>query len=135
MAKISGLGWTTFSVDDAGGTARDIKNDVNSVEYSITRQVDDVTGLDLSSIERVLLLGDYSCSFDGSVNFATNASHDVLKTVASADVTRTVTAVIGGATLTVECLITDYKLSRSNSGAFKWSSSAVLANGTDPTFS
>lgn len=134
MAKQSGLGFTSFSVDDASGTARDIKNDVVSFEMSTPRQTDDVTGLDSSSIERVLLLGDYSCTMDGKVNFATNAAHDVLSTVCSADVSRTITATIAANTLTVEALVTDYKVSRQNSGAFNWSSSGVLSNGTDPTW-
>lgn len=135
MAKISGLGWTTLAVDDAGGTARDIKNDVNSFEMATPRQVDDVTGLDSSSIERVLLLGDYSASFDGTVNFATNMSHDVFSTACSADVARTITATIAANTLAVEALITDYKVNRGSNGAFKYSASAVLADGTDPTWS
>ena len=31
MAKSTGLGWTTLSVDDSGGTVRVIKNDVTNL--------------------------------------------------------------------------------------------------------
>jgi hypothetical protein len=80
MAKESGLGWTTASVDDSGGTARDLKNDLTAVNWSITRATQDATGLDKSAMERLVLLGDFSVTLDGVFNDASNVSHDVFKT-------------------------------------------------------
>ena len=45
MAKETGLGWTTLSVDDSGGTARAIINDVTNFNFSTPRGVQDVTGI------------------------------------------------------------------------------------------
>jgi len=96
--------------------------------------VQDVTGLDKSAIERLLLLADFSVTIDGVFNDGSNASHDVFKTVASADVTRTVTLVISGQTLTNECLLTDYPLTRASTGELTYSVPGVLQSGTDPTW-
>jgi hypothetical protein len=134
MAKETGLGWTTCSVDDSGSSLRALVNDVTGVSFAIPRSVQDVTGLDKSAIERLLLLSDFSVTLDGVFNDGTNASHDVFKTVASADVTRTVTLVISGQTLTNECLLTDYSLTRASTGEFTYSVPGVLQSGTDPTW-
>ena len=134
MAKESGLGWTTCSVDDSGGSLRALVNDVTGVSFAIPRAVQDVTGLDKSAIERLLLLADFSVTIDGVFNDGSNASHDVFKTVASADVARTVTMVVSGQTLTNECLLTDYPLTRASTGEFTYSVPGILQSGTDPTW-
>lgn len=134
MAKETGLGWTTCSVDDSAGSLRALVNDVTGVSFSIPRAVQDVTGLDKSAIERLLLLSDFSVTIDGVFNDASNVSHDVFKTVGSADVARTVTMVVSGQTLTNECLLTDYALTRASTGEFTYSVPAVLQSGTDPTW-
>jgi hypothetical protein len=136
MAKITGLAWTTLSVDDAGGTPRDIRNDVTSFNFATPRGVQEVTGVDKSAIERLLLLADFSLDLTGVVNTAaTTSSHAVLKTVPSTSVARTVTLVVGGATLAGELLFSDYGLTRSDKGEFTWKSTGVLADGTVPTWS
>jgi hypothetical protein len=43
--------------------------------------VQDITGLDKSANERLLLLADFSISLAGVFNDASNMSHDVFKTV------------------------------------------------------
>lgn len=134
MAKVSGLNFTNFSVDDAAGVAQDIKNDIGSFDLSITRAVDEVTGLDMTSMERLLLLGDASITIDGFTNFAADESHDVLSTVANQDVVRTVTIGVASQGFTGEYLLTDYKVSRSADAKFRWASSLVLANGVDPAW-
>src|SRR3990167_9277960 len=116
MAKESGIGWTTGSVDDSGGTARAIVNDITSLNFSTPRNVQDVTGIDKSAMERLLLLADFSIDLSGVFNDAVNRAHDVFKTVPSTSVARTVTLVISGQTLPNECLFTDYALSRPASG-------------------
>lgn len=134
MAKESGLGWTTFSVDDSGGTARAIKNDITSFPFSTPRAVQDITGVDKSAIERLLLLADFSTTPTGVFNDATNQAHDVFKTVPSTSVARTVTLTVSGQTLANECLFTDYALTRAASGELTWSAPGVLADGTVPTW-
>ncbi|MEV7140768.1 hypothetical protein [Streptomyces tauricus] len=135
MAKESGLGWTTFSVDDASGTPRDIRTDVTNLDWSMPRGVQDVTGIDKSAIERLLLLADFSGNMNGVFDDGSNLAHAVLKTVSSTSVNRTVSVGISGQTLANECLITDYALTRAASGEFTWQAPFSLADGTVPTWS
>lgn len=134
MAKQSGLGWTTCSVDDSSGTAQAIINDVTNLQYSTPRAVQEVTGIDKSAIERILLLADFSVTLNGVFNTASNMSHDVFKTIPSTSVARTVTLTIASKTLANEVLFTDYPLTRSDSGEFTWAVPGVLADGTVPTW-
>ena len=134
MAKQSGLGWTTCSVDDSSGTAQAIKNDVTNLQFSTPRAVQDVTGIDKSAIERILLLADFSITLNGVFNPATNMSHDVFKTVPSTSVNRTVTLTIASKTLANEVLFTDYPLTRSDSGELTFAVPGVLADGNVPTW-
>lgn len=132
MAKESGLGWTTCSIDNSAGVLKAIVNDVTSVEYGTPRAVQEVTGLDKSAIERIHLLADYQAQFSGVFNDATDFSHDVFKVL---DNVRTVTLAVSGQTLSTECLLTDYPLSRGDDGSLTWEVPAVLANGTVPAWS
>jgi hypothetical protein len=124
----------TVAVDDSGGSARSIENDLTSVDWAIPRAVQDVTGVDKAAIERLLLLSDFSITMNGVFNDASNVSHDVFKTVASATASRTITLVMSGQTLPAECFITDYPLSRAASGELTYSVPAVLQSGTAPTW-
>ena len=135
MAKESGLAWTTASRDDSGGTLRALVNDVLNVDFATPRNVQDSTGMDKSAMERILLLGDYSSTWNGVFNDAVNTAHDVHKTAASADATRSESLVISGQTLNTEVLLTNYALTRAASGELTWSAPAVLQNGTVPTWS
>jgi hypothetical protein len=135
MAKESGLGWTTLSVDDSGGTAKAIKNDITNLEFATPRAVQDVTGVDKSAMERLLLLADFSITLNGVFNDAADQSHAVLKTVPSSSVARTVTLAVSGQTLANEVLFTDYQLTRADSGELTWQAPGVLADGTVPTWS
>lgn len=134
MAKESGLGWTTLSVDTSGGTAKAIKNDVTNFQFATPRGVQDVTGVDKAAIERLLLLADFSITLNGVFNDATDFSHDVFKTVPSTSVARTVTLTVSGQTLANECLFTDYALTRAADGSLVWSAPGVLSDGTTPTW-
>ena len=124
----------TVAVDDSGGTARSIENDITGLDWAIPRAVQDVTGVDKAAIERLLLLSDFSLTMNGVFNDASNVSHDVLKTVASATASRTVTIVTSGQTLPNEVFITDYSMSRGSDGSLTWSAPAVLQSGTAPTW-
>lgn len=135
MAKESGLAWTTASVDDSGGSAQAIVNDFTSLSFATPRGTQDSTGLDKSAYERILLLADFSVTFTGVFNDATNMSHAVFKTVPSTSVARTVTLTHSGQTLANETLFTDYSLNRAQSGELTFSAPGVLADGTAPTWS
>ena len=135
MAKATGLGWTTLSVDDSSGTVRVIKNDVTNLSFTTPRGVQDVTGVDKSAIERLLLLADFSITLNGVFNGAANPSaHGVFSTVPSTSVNRTVTLVVNGATLPNETLFTDYQITRPQTGELTWQAPGVLADGTVPTW-
>ena len=135
MAKTSGLGQTTLSVDDSGGTARAIKNDITNWTMSTPRGVQDITGVDKSAIERLLLLADASVTLNGVFNTnGTTGAHDVFKTVPSTSVNRTVTMTVNGVTMAFEALFTDYNLTRAQSGELTWSAPGVLADGAVPTW-
>lgn len=134
MAKSSGLGWTTLSVDDAAASAQDIRNDITNLSFATPRAVQDVTGIDKSANERLLLLADFSVTLEIVFNPAANKGHAVFSTVPSTSVARTVSIGVGGKTLANECYFTDYPLQRSNSGELTASIPGVLADGTVPTW-
>ncbi len=134
MPKESGLGWTTLSVDDAASSLKDIKNDVTNFQFATPRAVQDVTGVDKSAMERLLLLADFSITLNGVFNDESDKSHDVFSSVSDTSVVRTVTLVHSGQTLSNECLFTDYALNRADDGSLTWSAPGVLANGTAPSW-
>jgi len=134
MAKSTGMGWTTLTIDDSSGTPQAIKNDITNFDLSTPRAVQDVTGVDKFAIERLLLLADFSTTLNGVFNPAANFSHDVFKTVPSTSVARTVTMVVSAKTLANETLFTDYSLKRAQDGSLVWSAPGVLADGTVPTW-
>lgn len=135
MAKESGLGWSAFTVDNSAGVAKAIVNDLVSLQFATPRGVQDVTGIDKSAIERLLLLADFSVTPAGVFNDESDKSHDVFKTVPSTSVARTTTITVSGQTLAPEVLYTDYSLSRAQSGELTWQAPGVLADGTVPTWS
>lgn len=132
MAKSSGLAWTTLNVDDSGGTPVDVRNDTTNFSFATPRAVQDVTGVDKSAFERLLLLAD----FTGQLNCVFNVSvgHDVFKTISSSSVSRTITLGIAGVSLANECLLTDYQFARGQDGALTTTVPFVLSNGTAPTW-
>jgi hypothetical protein len=135
MAKESGIGWTTLSVDDSSGTPNAIKNDVTNFQFATPRGVQDVTGVDKSAMERLLLLADFSITLNGVFNDASSQAHVTFKTVPSTSVARTVSLAVSGQTLANECLFTDYSLNRGQDGSLTWTAPGVLADGTVPTWS
>lgn len=135
MAKQTGMSWTTLSVDSSAGTPEAIKNDITNFQWATPRGVQDVTGVDKSAIERLLLLADFSITLNGVANFAASpSSHDVFSTVPSTSVARTTSLGIGGKTLAPEVLYTDYSLTRNQDGSLVWTAPGVLADGTVPTW-
>ena len=133
MAKESGIGMS-IAVDDSGGSARTISNDITDFNFSTPRGVQDITGLDKSAHETLQLLADFSITLNGVFDDASNVAHDVFKTVPSSSVARTVTITISGQSLPNETFFNDYSLSRSATGELTWSCPGVLTGGTVPTW-
>ena len=133
MAKESGLGMSV-AVDDSGGSARTISNDITNLDFATPREEADVTGLDKSARERLLLLADFTVTLNGVFDDASNMAHDVFKTVPSTSVARTTTIAISGQTLACEAFYTDYSLSRGTDGSFTWTTSGALSGGAVPTW-
>ena len=134
MAKESGLAWTTLSVDDSAGTPRDIRNDITNLEFATPRDVQEITGIDKSAMERLLLLADFSITLNGVFNDAANLSHTVFRTVPSTSVARTVSINVSGQTLACEALFSDYAMTRAEKGELTWKAPGALADGTVPTW-
>ena len=135
MGKISGLGMT-LSVDDDGGNLQDISNDVTSFTVNTSRGEQDVTGIDKSAMERLLLLGDAEISISGVFNAA--LSHLVFRkigTIFAGQVGRTVTIAYPSAvTLSFEAVFSSYNTARGADGALNFTATGKLADGTVPTF-
>lgn len=133
--KESGLGWTTLSVDGSDTAANDIRNDITNFEFSTPRAVQEITGIDMFAIERLLLLADFSITLNGVYNDDADKSHATFKDVGSTSVTRTVAIGVSGQTLSTECLLTDYALTRGDDGSLTWSVPGVLQSGLPPAWS
>lgn len=132
--KLSGIGMTV-TVDNSSGSGKAITNDITNISFATPRGSQDITGLDKSAIERLLLLADGNVTINGVFNVDADKSHDVFKTVPTTSVARTVVIVVGGATLTMECIFTDYSLNRGADGSLVWTATGSLSNGTAPTWS
>jgi len=132
MAKASGLGQTTLSVDTSAGTPTDIRNDVTNWQMATPRGVQDITGVDKSANERLLLLADMSVTYNGVFN--ATGSHLVFRTVPSTSVNRTCSNTVNGVSLNAELLFSDYQLTRSDSGELTWSAPGALADGVVPAW-
>lgn len=126
MTKENGLGMT-FGVDvTEGGALKAIENDITTTTFDIPRGSQDITGLNSSGPERLHLLADLTCTFTGVFNDGSDKSHDVLKVQAGV---RTLTIIHSGQTLTGECLLTGYNLTRAADGSLTYSSGLQNADG------
>lgn len=143
MAKSTGLAWTTLQVGDSSNALQDLRNDFTSLQFATPRGVQDVTGIDKSAIERLLLLADFSISLSGVFNPAANLSHAVFSTVPSTSVNRAVAITTNGKNLNLgtagagngAVLFTDYSIQRNNTGELLFTAPGVLASGAVPTWS
>ena len=119
----------TVTIDDAAGAGEAISNDIISCNFTTSRGVQDVTGLNKSAMERLLLLNDFTLDLVAVFNPAGSPSmFDVLSTPADND-TRTVVIVVGGKTLTAECVLTSANWTRNQDGSFTCSANFALADG------
>jgi hypothetical protein len=134
VAKVTGLGWTAFTVADSTGTNLvDIRNDCTELAFATPRGVQDVTGIDKSAHERLLLLADFSVAPKGVFN--PSVSHAVFATVPSTSVNRPVAIVTNGKQLGANCLFSDYAIARSNTAELTWTAPGALADGNTPQWS
>lgn len=122
-------------MDDASNSQQAIKNDITNLAIATPRAVQDITGIDKSAFERLLLLADVSVTLNGVFNGAANMSHDVLKTISSTSVPRLTTVVVNSKTLAPNLLFTDYNLTRATGGALTWSAPGSLSDGVVPVWS
>lgn len=130
MAKETGLGQTTLSLDDDGGNPQDIRNDVTNWDLSTPMNLQEVTGVDKYAMERLGLLKDASGNLNGVFNPASNRAHQVLS--GNLRVPRTLTHVISTASMALEVLISDYSVTRAAGGEFTYQSPYSLQNGAEP---
>lgn len=139
MAKTSGLGGV-IKVEDASASVQTITNDVTNYSFTTPRAVQDITGVDKSAHEILLLLADFSVTLNGVFNDAANYSHAVFSTIPSTSATRSVEIdPVGTATgdpkLAVNCVLTDYQITRAATGDLTWQVPGQLSDGAVPTWS
>lgn len=121
MAKVSGL---TTSVTVA---SNNISNDITDFSVDTPYGEQDITGLDKSAVERLLLRADCTGTLNGVFNIASSMSHATLKTPGS----KTFVIVYpGSATLTFTAVTTNYAVSMAADGALTWSVNWALSSGT-----
>jgi hypothetical protein len=135
MAKQTGLG-DYLAIDDSGGTARDISNDIGDYGINLSQELLDTTGLDKSARERLTGISDGDMTVTGFFNAASNKSHDVMKTPTG---TRTVDLRIGGNSssnpkLAMEMLLASYNVTRATGGAQTFTAVFNLSDGTVPAW-
>jgi hypothetical protein len=128
-----------MSIDDATGTLRDLRTDITNFQWATPRGVQDVTGIDKSANERLLLLADMSATWNFVFDDDSNLAHAVFKTISSTSVAREILLVVSGQTLgsspQVTMLLTDYAMTRAATGEFTGTVPGVLSNGAIPTWS
>lgn len=138
MAKTSGLGGV-IKVADASSAVQTITNDCTNYTFTTPRATQDTTGVDKFASEKLLLLADYSVTLNGVFNTASNFSHAVFSTVPSTTVIRSVEidpigTTTGNPKLAVNCWLTDYQITRANTGELTWQVPGALADGNAPTW-
>jgi hypothetical protein len=137
MPKLTGLSGT-IQVADAGAVLRDIGTDITNYTFTTPRGLEDTTGMNKFANERLLLLTDFTVTLNGIFDNGANLSHSVFSTVTGTSVTRSVsiapTSVATTPIITVNCLITDYQITRSNTAELTWQVPGSLADGAVPTW-
>lgn len=109
---------------------------MTNVGISTPRAEQDVTGLDKSARERLLLLADAALDLNGVFDPAANESHAVLSTVPSTSVNRAVNITVNGKSLNFTgILFTTYDVTRTAAGELTWKAPGVLADGNVPVWS
>jgi len=132
MAKETGLGWTTLTVQNDALAAQDLRSDITNLDFSTPYNTQEVTGIDKFAMERLLLLADFTGTLNTVFNPAANRVHDVFN--GDLRIPRVMAIVISAQTLSNTVLFTDYALTRAAGGEFTAQHPFVLSNGTVPTW-
>jgi len=122
-------------VGNASNAGQNITTDVNDYQFATPYGVQDTTGVDKSAHERLMLLQDFSVTFNGIMDPAANKSHVVFS--GDKRVVRSVVIInetTSNSTMTANCLFTDYQLKRSNTGDLTWTAPGALADGVAPAW-
>ncbi len=119
MTKEAGM-QMTVAVDNSSGSAQQLETNITSLDFGTPRGVQDITGVDSRSMERLLTISDFTITLNGVFDDGSNLSHAVLKTISSTSVTREVTIAQSGQNLAVECVFSDYALTRAVGGDLTW---------------
>lgn len=134
MAITSGIGWTTMNVRKSDGTTIvDVRPDCTNLDWATPLAVQDITALQQSAHARLPLLSDFTLNLQ--VLFNPTGAHLVFRDPAAGTTTRSTSIVVGGATLSNNCIITDYPLTRGADGALGAKVPLALADGALPTWS
>lgn len=121
MAKISGIG-TTVTI-----AGNDLSNDITTFTLDTPYGVQDVTGLDKTGMEKILLRADATGSITWVHNIAASHVHATLKTPGS----KTFVIVYPGtATATFTAVTTNYALNMGADGSLTGSCIYQLSSGT-----
>lgn len=134
MAIESGAGWSVFAVDDSGGTPRELNAHITQANMSTTRGIQDITTLADSARGTLGLISDHQDTFTALFDDATDLSFDVLKTVGSVSVVRTITRTHSGQTLPTESNLSSVNWGRTQAAELTAQVTAVLADATVPTW-
>lgn len=122
MAKISGL---TTAVTIAGNV---ISNDITSITLDTPYGVQEITGLDKSAVERLILRADASGTLSGVFNATASMSHATLKTPGSK--TFVIAYASAAATATFTAITSNYAVVMGADGSLTWSANWALSSGT-----
>lgn len=128
------LGWTTYAIDDAGGTARNLASRITQASFSTSVAQQDITTINLSAMARLPLLADCQDQLTVLFDDDTNNSFDVLKTVGPTSGPRTVTRTHSGQTLATESNLSSVNWSATQAGELTASATLVLQSGAVPTW-
>ena len=125
----------TVNLDNSADASKDISNDITSMNWEMPRAMQESTGLDLSGVERIELLADFSCTLNGIFNDAADKSHAVLKDHNTTTQERDMSIVTSGQTLTIDVRVASYDFQRAPTGELTWTSQIVLSDGVAPAWS
>src|SRR5690349_19598401 len=107
--------------------SNNISNDVGSLTFDTPYGTQDVTGLDKSAVERLLLRADCTGTLNFFFNVDSSRSHATLKTPGS----KSVVILFGGAaTATFNAIFGNYSLNVAADGSITGSSNWQLDSGT-----
>lgn len=135
MAKTTGI-TSAVTIDDSAGTPRDISADILTAQIGTPQNLQDVSTIDQSAMQRLALRKDYTLALTGVADFASNLSHDVFKAEPTGNL-RTVAVALqsAAATLTAEMVLGDFSYNLGADGSLVWSATLSNGDGSTPVWS